>query len=509
MTKKYQTLESAIRSIYEAKMMKVSIKGEGGATVPARSEKEAITKAFRKLGIATRFTRDASFMKGVSVSESVSEAKEQKIYMFKTKAEADKKAKQVGGKVVPLTKQNFAVVKEEVTEDEVHENCGTDECCGTCNEEQIDELSDAKVAASEENEYTVKVTGGIMRPGSTDNVKVKAKSPDHAIQQVKKTHLNRAKGDFTVEEEIKAMEEFVQLDEILPAVAAVAGRAAAGAVAKKGGGKVAQKVAKVGTTMAVNKATNKATSEGAMSRMATQDAERERLGPKKVKGTGLDTFKKKPAEKKQQNEDMMKGQPVGVSVTMKHKDSGKKQTTKFPGTHSAVAGAKSHIAQMQKKGYQVHSKNLMYGKNEAEEMGKKVKGKKGEEEVMINPTVKEVKEGRMPSKSEIERVIADTKNSREGIAAIKKKFRVSDKKAKDMMKSMFESNELGTAELTKNYVDATPGQEVPEVSTAHQHVAKPEIAPTAKQMDELDDTEELTTYQKSFKHVMSRLKEIK
>jgi hypothetical protein len=62
--------------------------------------------------------------------------------------------------------------------------------------------------------------------------------------------------------------------------------------------------------------------------------------------------------------DAFKGQPVGVSVTMKHKTTGQKQTTKFPGTHSAVAGAKSHIAQMQKKGYAVHSKNLMYGKSE-------------------------------------------------------------------------------------------------------------------------------------------------
>lgn len=37
--------------------------------------------------------------------------------------------------------------------------------------------------------------------------------------------------------------------------------------------------------------------EGAMSRMATQAAEKERLGPKKVKGTGLETYKKKPKEK--------------------------------------------------------------------------------------------------------------------------------------------------------------------------------------------------------------------
>ena len=132
--------------------------------------------------------------------------------------------------------------------------------------------------------------------------------------------------------------------------------------------------------------------EGGMSRLATQDSERKRLGADKVKGSGLRTFKKtmiaNPKTGKVRRvrpsraasavkkgfvyaehiegleEDAFKGQPTGVSVTMKHSKSGQKQTTKFPGTHSAVAGAKSHIAQMQKKGYAVHSKNLMYGKNE-------------------------------------------------------------------------------------------------------------------------------------------------
>ena len=37
----------------------------------------------------------------------------------------------------------------------------------------------------------------------------------------------------------------------------------------------------------------KLNSEGAMKRVATQDAEKERLGPRKVKGSGMDTFKKK------------------------------------------------------------------------------------------------------------------------------------------------------------------------------------------------------------------------
>ena len=43
----------------------------------------------------------------------------------------------------------------------------------------------------------------------------------------------------------------------------------------------------------IDRATRGMKNEGAMKRMATQDAEKERLGPK-VKGTGLETFKKKP-----------------------------------------------------------------------------------------------------------------------------------------------------------------------------------------------------------------------
>lgn len=126
---------------------------------------------------------------------------------------------------------------------------------------------------------------------------------------------------------------------------------------------------------------------------------------------------------------------------------------------------------------------------------------------MINPTVKEVKEARMPSRKQIMDVIGDTKNSMEGIKALKKKFRVNDKQAKDMLKSMMESLELGTAELTNKYKEDTPGE-----SAGHQvavdYVAKPEVAPTAKQVAETEDEPE-TTYQKSLKNVLSRLKEIK
>jgi hypothetical protein len=56
-------------------LFQVNIKGEGGATVRARSEKEAIAKVFKKMRIANRFTNDKKFMSGVKVvpAESVEE----------------------------------------------------------------------------------------------------------------------------------------------------------------------------------------------------------------------------------------------------------------------------------------------------------------------------------------------------------------------------------------------------------------------------------------------------
>lgn len=51
--------------------------------------------------------------------------------------------------------------------------------------------------------------------------------------------------------------------------------------------------------------------------------------------------------------------PKGVEVHMKHKETGKIVKNKFIGTHSAVAAAKKHIADMEKKGYEVHAKKLI------------------------------------------------------------------------------------------------------------------------------------------------------
>ena len=56
--------------------------------------------------------------------------------------------------------------------------------------------------------------------------------------------------------------------------------------------------------------------EGAMSRMATQASEKERLGAKKVKGTGLETFKKKPADKFPHNTSATQGKRMGGKSTI-------------------------------------------------------------------------------------------------------------------------------------------------------------------------------------------------
>ena len=56
--------------------------------------------------------------------------------------------------------------------------------------------------------------------------------------------------------------------------------------------------------------------EGAMSRMATQASEKERLGAKKVKGSGLETFKKKPADKFPHNTSATQGKRMGGKSTI-------------------------------------------------------------------------------------------------------------------------------------------------------------------------------------------------
>ena len=69
----------------------------------------------------------------------------------------------------------------------------------------------------------------------------------------------------------------------------------------------------------IERAANKLAKEGAMKRMATQDAEKERLGSKKAAGTGMDTFKKKPEKM-----DEISKNTIGAYVAGAEKDKIKK-----------------------------------------------------------------------------------------------------------------------------------------------------------------------------------------
>ena len=61
--------------------------------------------------------------------------------------------------------------------------------------------TDPGIKEAEEKEYKVKISGGKYRPGSTETMTVKGKSPEHAITQAKKGHMNREKGEFSIHED--------------------------------------------------------------------------------------------------------------------------------------------------------------------------------------------------------------------------------------------------------------------------------------------------------------------
>lgn len=58
----------------------VNIRGEGGVTVKAKDMDDAVKKAFKELGIATRFMRDKSFMRKVKVFTKYTETNESRAY---------------------------------------------------------------------------------------------------------------------------------------------------------------------------------------------------------------------------------------------------------------------------------------------------------------------------------------------------------------------------------------------------------------------------------------------
>ena len=62
-------------------------------------------------------------------------------------------------------------------------------------------MKEDTIEEAEEKEYKVKISGGKYRPGSVETMTVKGKSPEHAIAQAKKGHMNREKGEFSIHED--------------------------------------------------------------------------------------------------------------------------------------------------------------------------------------------------------------------------------------------------------------------------------------------------------------------
>ena len=75
---------------------------------------------------------------------------------------------------------------------------------------KLEKETDPGIKEAEEKEYKVKISGGKYRPGSTETMTVKGKSPEHAIAQAKKGHMNREKGEFSIHEDTVA-EKFEEL----------------------------------------------------------------------------------------------------------------------------------------------------------------------------------------------------------------------------------------------------------------------------------------------------------
>ena len=177
----------------------VNVKGSGGTTVKARSDKEASQKAFKRMGIANRHRNTMSHtVKPVKTEDYASDSEDMR-------AKAERKAKRTSTQMARKEKETTPGMKEESPAPD-----------------NLDSSYKAKFAAM------LKKTGKSLAQMSDDEKKKFFNSVDAA---------HKAKNEENVD-------------------------------------------------------------EGAMSRMATQAAEKQRLGPKKVQGTGLDTYKKKPAAPK-------------------------------------------------------------------------------------------------------------------------------------------------------------------------------------------------------------------
>jgi hypothetical protein len=105
-------------------LFQVNIKGEGGATIRARSEKEAIAKAFKKMRIANRFTNDKKFMSGVKVVPAESVETDEDTLEEGAMCESCGKAHE--GKCNPADVEAYKKKQEDASNDEEDDGEGID-----------------------------------------------------------------------------------------------------------------------------------------------------------------------------------------------------------------------------------------------------------------------------------------------------------------------------------------------------------------------------------------------
>lgn len=166
---------------------------------------------------------------------------------------------------------------------------------------------------------------------------------------------------FKTQKKIKSMEDVEQVDEISKRAKAAYTRVAARDLHHQGS-KAAQGVANNDRAavkkadrnidnrlQGIDRATKSLQKEGAMKRIATQDAEKERLGPK-VKDSGLDTFKKKPMGEKFANAAQQAAVMADIKASGKYKKP--KESVEEKDTHVTKDGKTA------KKGlwYNIHKK---------------------------------------------------------------------------------------------------------------------------------------------------------
>lgn len=268
---KYQTEET--EQLDEYGNYQVNIKGSGGTTVKARSDKEASQKAFKNMGIADRHRK--------TVSHSVTKMKEDEEYDNE-------------GEMAKKQLTTLADAAQELM-GMLSDNQNLPEWVQSKITKAVDYLDTARDYMKSEGD------DGKAPVGEEIEEKMDMKKADmgDVIKDFQKSDAPQFKGKTKDKKREMAIAAKLSAEDTEMSEEDNSYKAKFAAMLKKTGKSLDQmsdeeKKKFFNSVDAAHKAKN----EGAMSRMATQAAEKERLGANKVKGTGLETYKKKPVAPK-------------------------------------------------------------------------------------------------------------------------------------------------------------------------------------------------------------------